>query len=199
MTNPWDVPPFPTDGDDIEDSTYAGVGRVMSGWESVELELSYFHSLFVGRHEQLDAMREYGTGDTFQSRKRLLAQSASAFFTRHHNQEIEGDFCRLIIDATKFSHRRNDIAHGIVKPFEWIIPPEYYFFTNNSFVDNCVAAPNKFVLVPQDYTGKKFDANNKPVYTYVSATMISLQNSMYALYTTAHSLRFTVISFFGLV
>jgi hypothetical protein len=33
MSSPWNIPPLPQEGDEDEDATYAGVGRVISRWE----------------------------------------------------------------------------------------------------------------------------------------------------------------------
>ena len=47
MANPWDAPPLPNHGDDDMECTFAGVGRVLSQWESVEIELSVLFALFT--------------------------------------------------------------------------------------------------------------------------------------------------------
>ena len=48
MSNPWDVPPIPNRGDFDEDTTFAGVGRVMSGWELIEVDSVVFTACLLG-------------------------------------------------------------------------------------------------------------------------------------------------------
>jgi hypothetical protein len=73
----WDAPPIPQHGDLDENSTYAGVGRVLSGWEAMEAELSHLYAAFVGKFHQAEAYREYGAGgQIFANRMLTLRTSA---------------------------------------------------------------------------------------------------------------------------
>jgi hypothetical protein len=111
----WDAPPIPQHGDLDENSTYAGVGRVLSGWEAMEAELSHLYAAFVGKFHQAEAYREYGAGQIFANRVLTLRASAENFFVRRPNQVREGEFDCYAKIAVKFADRRNEVAHSIVR------------------------------------------------------------------------------------
>ena len=46
MTSPWEAPLLPDQGDDNENDTYLAVGKIISGWETIEFELSRLYSVF---------------------------------------------------------------------------------------------------------------------------------------------------------
>jgi hypothetical protein len=120
MSNPWDVPPLPIVGDADIMTTYAGVGIVLSAWEEIELSLSQFYSFMVGRPYHIDAMREYGRGTIFRERMKILVDETHI---RLCCQTQEGEFDKIAEECIGFSNRRNDVAHGIVRPIEMLYPP----------------------------------------------------------------------------
>ncbi len=134
------------------DDTYAGVGRALTQWEEIELALSFLYGTFVGKPNDAEAFREYGKGPIFDSRMTGLKEAAAKFFIAHHHQELEGVFDKLAEDIRNFSHRRNEIAHGTVRPMLWLRPSKTDPFT--------------YCLIPSHYTKKKFDAAGLPVYVY---------------------------------
>ncbi len=170
MSNPWDRPPFPTRGDTDDDMTYAGVGRVVTEWEQVELELGRLYSLFVDRHEQLEAEREYGTGSTFLPRLEKLKNAHEQFSQLIPDQGLEAEFVALIERIKKFSSLRNDVAHGIVRPIQWTIPSHA---AERFRLESC--------LVPPTYKGKHFDQDNLPVYVYTYPEMLTIQGHFHGL------------------
>jgi hypothetical protein len=173
MSNPWDRPPIPTHGDSTDDRTYAGVGRVVTEWEHVELELGYLYSLFVGKHAELEGVREYGSGAVFAHRVETLTKAHERFAQSLPSQELEAEFFALINRIKKFSDRRNDVAHGVVRPIEWTRPPDPHGdSTDQSFFGYC--------LVPPNYKGKHFDPNNLPSYVYTYDEMLGIQGQLYA-------------------
>jgi hypothetical protein len=117
----WDAPPVPLDGDLDENSTYAGVGRVLSAWEAVEAELSHLYAVFVGKLFERKAYVEYGTGRIFVDRMRTLKTAASGYFVRYPSQMREGHFDKLAEIAEKFASRRNEVAHSIVRGIEFVL------------------------------------------------------------------------------
>lgn len=172
MADPWDIPPFPTNGDDRDDITYAGVGRVLTQWESIEVELSHIYSLLAGRFEEIEALREYGKPRIFEERLKGLTGAADDYFRRNPSQSLEGVFQEIQIKARKFAARRGDIAHSIVRPFRWtILPPQ------DGSIDP--HEPMQFCAVPPHYTGRRFNPNNMPVYVYTSKEMDALSTALF--------------------
>jgi hypothetical protein len=171
MPDPWDIPPFPARGDDHEDTTYAGIGRITSRFEEIEVELSYIYSLFVDRPEEMEAIKEYGTENNFHERIGRLVKAGHGYFLRQPNQELEADFDRITDIARKYAARRNDIAHGIVRPFQWITLPS----------GNAIDASQslQFCVVPPHYKGKKFDPQDMPIYVYTRRELNALEVAMF--------------------
>jgi hypothetical protein len=166
----WDAPPFPENGDLDEDSTYAGVGRVLSAWEAAESELSHLYAWFVGKLHQPEAYREYGTGRIFADRMKILKAAAEAHFVRCPHQSREADFdCRAEI-AEKFASRRNEVAHSIVRDLGNIRP--------RRFSD---AFGRQFFLVPSYYNYQRYGPDNMPTYAYTSVELSHLNNGLWLL------------------
>jgi len=175
MTEPWDRPPYPSQGDTAEDITFAGVGRVISQWESIESELSHLYALFTGtqfKYESYEA--SYATGKTTQGRLQTAEKAADKFFQRKPHQKFEGEFCRLIKIISGFSERRHDVAHGIVQPFQWyltIVPKHNLKFDT----------PFQFCVVPPHYQVKSITTKNLPKYIYTSVELMELEKKLYNL------------------
>ncbi len=93
MANTWDIPPLPDHGDDDRDTTFAGVGRVLSQWESIELELSVLYALFTGRADNSEATREYGKGRIFTDRAKTVEDMAEKWL---RDQTLESEFRQII-------------------------------------------------------------------------------------------------------
>jgi hypothetical protein len=81
MSNPWDRPPIPPRGDYSEDITYRSVGRFISSWESIEVELSHLYAIFVGKYFKPEAYDEYhDQSKTLKQRLRTLEEAARLYF-----------------------------------------------------------------------------------------------------------------------
>jgi hypothetical protein len=170
MSDPWDIPPIPTKGDDDDSSTYAGIGMVISEWERIEVELSDIYGMFVGVFggDTRRTMREYGEPRIFEERIKGLLAKAERYFQRYPHQEKEGAFCKIVCIARKFAARRGDLAHCVVTRSNWWPPPDIYS-----------PSPVAYCAVPPHYAGKKFDPNNMPTYVYTSKEMIELAGGLY--------------------
>jgi hypothetical protein len=155
MTQPWEIPPLPTHGDENADDTYKAVGRCLSEWESLEHELAHLYSVFVGQPGEIAALREYGKEQTPKFRRANLAEKAAAFFSRHPDPDLEGKFTAICDCAQKLADRRADIAHGIVRELQWVqqLRHEYEHIQNELF---------EYALVPADYVNKKLDNAHRP-------------------------------------
>jgi hypothetical protein len=174
MANSWDRPPIPTHGDSDDDTTYAGVGRVVTEWEQVELALSRLYSLFMGRFEHRETMREYGDGTVLKGRLERLARAHETFTRRVPDQALESEFDSLIERIRLFAERRNDVAHGLVWPIQWNGPPAIEL------------GPFQFCVVPPDYKKKLFDPNNMPLYVYTRHELDGLQAVFFTLSDEVH-------------
>jgi hypothetical protein len=167
MMNLWDIPPPPTKGDDDQEITYAGVGRVLSQWEMIEVRLGYIYAWLMKRPDEIETVRAYGEGKrNFEERISGLRQIAEVYFLWNPHQDTEGELDALISMVRKFAMRRNDVAHCIVQPFQWIESPGR-------------DAPLQFCAAPPLYNGKKFDPQNLPAFVYTSVELITLSNALF--------------------
>jgi hypothetical protein len=181
MSNPWDVPPFPTSGDDDPEYTYAGVGRVLSQWETAELELGAIYGLLLNRPDDVAEIRQYGVPNIFEERAKALWAAAEYYFTQNPHQDTEAELSNVLSIARRFSARRNDVAHSIVKPIQWIRR-------------GGVEGPLQFGLVPPNYLAKKFDVLDMPTFVYTSVELNRLSVALhYHLVESAQRLRFKFV------
>jgi hypothetical protein len=97
MMNLWDIPPPPTKGDDDQEITYAGVGRVLSQWEMIEVRLGYIYVWLMKRPDEIETVRAYGEGKrNFEGRISGLRQIAEVYFLWNPHQDTEGELDALI-------------------------------------------------------------------------------------------------------
>ncbi len=175
MREPWDRPSLVREGDLHDHTTYLFVGRVLSQWEGVEIQLGYIHAAAVGRHGDWDALLEYGKGSAFLGRFTILQNVISSFFARHPNQEAEGNLCRFLAKVNNFAARRHDVAHGIVRDSGWVrwrLPHD-------------PGDPTGYFLLPSHYKGRAYDDSALPTYVYTARSMEELRFHLIQLETEA--------------
>src|ERR1700730_17851807 len=119
MSTPGERPPLPSAGNANPHDIYCGVGRVLSNWEIVELQLGYLYTAFISNPQNWEAIIDYGRGPTFKGRSEILTRAARHFFIAHNNQRIEGEFDCLIQRTVLFGDRRHDVAHAVVRDESW--------------------------------------------------------------------------------
>jgi len=90
-----------------------------------------------------------------------LARVADAWFTRDPNQEMEGEFKRIVVTARGFSERRNEFAHGVVMDVSGFI----FWRLQMSFHQPELP---RFIIMPQLYVFNKHDAFGMPTFGYGS-------------------------------
>jgi len=181
MPNPWDIPPFPKHGDDNQDTTFAGIGRVLSQWEMIEAILSHVYAWLVNRPDEIEAIRQYGEGkQSCEQRIKGLLVIADAYFRWNPHQETEGELSVLSNTTRNFASRRNDVAHSIVRPFQWIASPG-------------LDGPLQFCAMPPDYAGKKFDPQNMPAFAYTSVELTALSNALFYLAQDAEKFKWKLM------
>ncbi|NBR59873.1 MAG: hypothetical protein EBT89_12050 [Opitutaceae bacterium] len=117
MSNPWDIPAAPATGDADASITYAAVGRALSAWERLELDLIMLYAGLL-KQRPLDARRnpKYLEANVFRTRMAEVERAARCYFILHPDQALEGDFRTASNLVTNLSSRRHEIAHGIVTP-----------------------------------------------------------------------------------
>jgi hypothetical protein len=123
MASPWDIPPPPAIGDASEDITFASIGRALTRWEEFEVMLASLFSTLVGTDDNTaPAIRAYGSVITFRGRADLIRAAAEVHFMLFPNEALQKTFNSFVNQLTNHAcARRNEIAHGIVRPFVSVI------------------------------------------------------------------------------
>jgi hypothetical protein len=170
MANPWDRPPLPARGDLNPNETYAGVGRVLSQWEAVEIQLGYLYTIAAGKPGEWETLLEYGRGSAFVGRFRILEDKVAELFRKRPDQDVEAQFGAFRDEAKGWASRRHDVAHGIVRSHEWA----HWWLLGEP------APPSEgFFLLPSHYKGSAYGPTALPFYTYTSASMHVLESALY--------------------
>jgi hypothetical protein len=86
----------------------------LSQWERYEAHLSLLFSAFVSGTGSAIATRAYCAVRTFEGRAEMLRAASDAYFKIWPSDEMLAQFKRVLSEATCYSPRRNDIAHGAV-------------------------------------------------------------------------------------
>lgn len=146
-------PPIPSRGDSTREVVYEAVGRALSNWEDVELDLACLYAAFLGiKPVDAIAQPEYVAARIFKERADVIVRAGDSHFVKNCDQAIEGEFKQLIIEARLLAERRNDIAHGVVRPVWSMKRPEI----------------EHFMLMPSTYKHKFFTENANPLYAFSS-------------------------------
>jgi hypothetical protein len=175
MPKPWDRPPLVLEGDKNPFDTYQAVGRLLSQWEGVEIQLGYIYTSAVGRHGDWWALLEYGEGSAFRGRFLILQEAISNLFIKFPNQEVEGKVDCFLKKVSNFAQRRHDVAHGIVRDRSWApwrLPPDPVDTTGH-------------FLLPSHYKGRAYDSTALPIYAYTARSMETLRHQLGMLETEA--------------
>src|ERR1700720_3688429 len=95
MSEPWDRPPLVREGDPSPWGLYQEVGRLLSQWEGVEIQLAYVHTAARGNHGDWVTLLQYGKGSAFKGRFDILQKTINSAFIKHPNQNIEAKLDRF--------------------------------------------------------------------------------------------------------
>jgi hypothetical protein len=149
----WAIPPLPDKGDPEENITYASVGRALSAWELFETDLAFLFAFFiVPAHDSEAARRAYGSIVSFNGRADALKSAAATYF-RNFPYKDSTAFDDLMNIASRAAPRRNEIAHGVLRPYMLKEPwPD----------------PITYAVFPAYYATKRHDVHNYPKYAYAS-------------------------------
>jgi len=171
MSDPWDRPPAPAQGDSDENALFAGVGRVIANWESIEAELTHLFAMFIGvLYTEASYDQYYERGKTTQARLAAMEKAAERFFQKTPDEAVEGEFWGLMRRIGGFSERRHEVAHGVVRPMRWrerrVKPGE---------------SARQFCLVPRHFQREWLDENRTPRFAYASKELLDLERALFAL------------------
>jgi len=187
--DPWDIPPFAGHGDKTPDQTYEAVGRALSSWEELEVSLSYLYGVFTEKGlPPFESHAEYGKPLIFSARADGLERMAARYFVRHPNQQREAEFARLICDVGRFSARRNDIAHGIVRPV--VVGPPISVPDNDPSEAPWLRMNYEYCLLPPTYSDRRFHAKRTPQYALPAEEIIRFQTEFVKLHGRSTRLGF---------
>lgn len=173
---PWERPSLPTVADRDETVVYAGVGHVMSKWESIEIQLYRIFSFFCLKPDDRKTMERYGEERIFVNRFAQLKAEAHKLFCVRHHQEIEGQFDRLAVAVEGYSGRRNDVAHGIVQMVQ-------YFEFFRSSAESLAPRTRYWMLLPAYYKWPDHSLEAFPSYAYNSIMLNDLAARLGVLYS----------------
>jgi hypothetical protein len=114
--NSWDPPPFPEHGDREDNELFESIGRALTTWEDLESNLAHLYAALSEKspYDQ-PAIYEYGALPNVPSRVSGLARLGRDYFIKYPNQALEGELCWITSNFNRWSQRRNDVAHGVVR------------------------------------------------------------------------------------
>jgi hypothetical protein len=157
--NPWEIPPFPTKGDDNECITFESVGRALTAWENFETRLFWLYVAILGVSGwTVPAERAYGAIATSRGRVDMLRAAGSAYLFEYRtpeekSDELKQDLATLLNRAGDYASRRNEIAHGVV----WKYSDAYIYEPRDGYV---LSPPpystNKRTLGPHSITMPRY-------------------------------------------
>lgn len=183
MPEPWDRPPFPQIGDEDQNRVFEYIGRVSNAWEHLEGVFSLLYATLSGKHPfDRDARRTYGREPTFQGRLGGFRTVFSLWVRTNHDQDLEGGIYRALRAAEGFSQRRNDIIHGIVRPF--------HLMASAGTESDPIVWPDvwTYCVTPPYQDERRFGARERPEYLYSSYSMEQIEAGIYRLTEEAHDL-----------
>jgi hypothetical protein len=118
---PWERPPIPAIGDETHDEIYRAVGWTLSGWEILEMSIvGLFDTLIGVALDSHASHRAYGAVTIWNIRRDMLRAAAEAYFLEFPNPPLAKEIADTVNLVDRYAARRNDIAHGIVLPYDEI-------------------------------------------------------------------------------
>jgi len=150
--NPWDSRPPPGAGDPSEDNTFRAVGQALSRWEKLENQLVAIFAATIRGQPAGAARRAYGIVQGSKTRTDMIRAAATARFEGRRTHALVMPDLKALLDLVeKYAARRNEIAHGVVYPY-------------NGYRRDAVG----FCLFPSYYATKKRGLDIEPSYIYSS-------------------------------
>jgi hypothetical protein len=154
--------------------TYAGVGRVLSEWEGIEVGLCRIFS-FLKDDPDGASMKEYGQPRIFRERYSTLLRMADQFFVSFPDQLLEGTLHQLSSQIFRHSDRRNEVAHGIVMPIN------AYSFARK-ILPKLEPRTNYYALLPSYYQVRSHNSAGLPEFIYGASSLHAIADEMALFY-----------------
>ncbi|UDL88333.1 hypothetical protein LGH82_24820 [Mesorhizobium sp. PAMC28654] len=154
----------------------------MSRWERYEGILAILFSAFVTGGATQAASRAYVAVRTFEGRAQMLRAATEAYFAEFPDDELQSEFKIILTNATCFSARRNDIAHGVVDHY---IPKQWV---------DAMALDYAYALYPSYASFKERDLANWPTYCMSSLDVDYFGDEFLRLNSPAATLAGRIIS-----
>ena len=150
--NAWDSRPPPGVGDASEDDTFRAVGQALSRWEKLENQLATIFAATIRGQPGAAARRAYGIVQASKTRTDMIRAAATTRFEGRRTHALVMPDLKALLDLVeKYAARRNEIAHGVVYP--------YNVYRRDAF---------GFCLFPSYYATRKRGLDNEPSYIYSS-------------------------------
>jgi hypothetical protein len=131
MGNPWDRPPIPERGESRAEPLFQAVGKAISCWEHVEQSIaSLFTFVTTGKYHDVSApaLRAYGSISGTGARIEMVRAAVESWAQQYPECPLIGNCYELLNECSKWSSRRNDIAHGQVDCLVDTIPNGWMLF-----------------------------------------------------------------------
>jgi hypothetical protein len=158
------------------------VGAALTAWGTYETELGRLFARFMaGEYPSPAADMAFGAMRAFEGRLQVLRSSGQAFFDyRPHDKEDRKILDEILKMGQRFCERRNEIAHGVVLPYQPI---------NVSICDEAQG----FCLFPSHYDSHRRDTSYKPSFCYSSAELNAYSCEFRKLADPVHALANKII------
>jgi hypothetical protein len=176
MVESWDVRQPELAYDETDDITYAAVGRVLTQWEYLEAQLARLYAGCKGAPLSFDLFREYGEGTIFQTRQAALVAAAETYFCRNPSQALEAEFDSLMDQCVMFAQRRNQIAHGTVRPTRYAVKDQL-----DPLLGPVQFEGFDFCLLPAHYDPRRHSTDDEPEFAYTSVEMRDIEHGIFRL------------------
>jgi hypothetical protein len=116
--NAWDPRPTPEVGDASEDHTFRAVGQALSRWERLENQLATIFAATIRGQPAAAARRAYGIVQTGRTRTDMIRAAATTRFEGRRTHAFVMPELKALLDLVdKYAARQNEIAHGVVYPY----------------------------------------------------------------------------------
>ena len=187
MGEPWDA--RPKLGNRSSRVLYEAIGRALTTWELLETYLADLYAAFC-EADCFDekANHSYGKPLNFYGRIIELRRAACEYFVKHPNQSVEAEFCWVVKFTNGFSHRRNDVAHGVVAMLHMARDPQETILSG--------LGPPQWCLVPPHFREAKFVSPETPAHILTSREINAFTNAFWPIKYRKNSSCFLLLSNF---
>jgi hypothetical protein len=132
IPNAWTRTPEQTNGHELRPgdvlpaAIYSALGLAISNWGHLETGLGMMFGFIISADSRtintpgpalVMTARAFGSVRTSEGRLSMLSAVAETFFVRHSQPDLQAQFDSQYRSWKGYSERRNDLAHGVVRPY----------------------------------------------------------------------------------